>query len=95
MGHATSILTFTAHDAPYGPTWHPIEHRLFSQVERVLRVVMLDSPPTALNAIQRVSTQTGLSVLATILDQVYEIGRKCPRWASRNVTTQATPAELC
>mgnify|MGYP000235057507 CR=1 FL=1 len=66
-----------AHDPPYTSKWHPIEHCLFSQFERGLRGVMLDSPPTALNAIQRVSTQTGLSAVATILNRVYEIGRKC------------------
>ena len=66
-----------AHYPPYTSKWHPIEHRLFSQVERALRGVMLDSPQTALTAIQRVSTQTGLSVVARILDRVYDIGRKC------------------
>ena len=38
---------------------------------------MLDSPQTALKAIQRVSKQTGLPVGAKILDRVYAIGRKC------------------
>ncbi|MFE8032932.1 ISAzo13-like element transposase-related protein [Thiohalocapsa marina] len=38
---------------------------------------MPDSLQTALTAIQRVSTQTGLSVVAKILDQVYDIGRTC------------------
>jgi hypothetical protein len=43
----------------------------------LLRGVMLDGPQTTLTASQRVSTQTGLSVVARILDQVYDIGRKC------------------
>jgi len=46
-------------------------------VERALRGVMLDSLQTALAAIQRVSTQTGLSVVAKSLDQAYDMGRKC------------------
>ncbi len=66
-----------AHYPPYTSKWHPIAHRLFSQVERALRGVMLDSPQTALSAVQRVCTQTGLSVGARILDRVYDIGRKC------------------
>jgi len=66
-----------AHYPPYTSKWHPIEHRLFSQVERALRGVILDSPQTALEAVQRTRTQTGLRVKACILDTVYELGRKC------------------
>lgn len=57
-----------AHYPPYTSKWHPIEHRLFSQVERALRGVMLDTVQTALATLQRVSTQTGLTVMAMVLD---------------------------
>ena len=50
---------------------------MFSHVERALRGVILDSHETALQAIQRTRTQTGLRVKARILDKVYDIGRKC------------------
>jgi hypothetical protein len=50
---------------------------LFSQVERSLRGVILDSSQTALETVQRTRTQTGLRVKACILDTVYELGRKC------------------
>jgi hypothetical protein len=66
-----------AHYPPYTSKWHPIEHRLFSQVERSLRGVILDSPQTALETAHRPRTQTGLRVKACILDTVYELGRKC------------------
>lgn len=66
-----------AHYPPYTSKWHPIEHRLFSHVERSLSGVMLDSPQTALEAVQRTQTQTGLTVKARLLDTVYEVGRKC------------------
>ena len=66
-----------AHYPPYTSKWHPIEHRLFSQVERALQGVILDSPQTALDAVQRTCTRTGLRVKAGILDTVYELGRKC------------------
>jgi len=65
-----------AHYPPYTSKWNPIEHRLFSQVERVWSGVMLDSPETALKTVERTQTQTGLRVIARILDQAYEIGRK-------------------
>jgi len=66
-----------AHYPPYTSKWHPIEHRLFSQVERALHGVILDSSQTALEAIQRTHTTTGLRVTARILDRAYALGRKC------------------
>ncbi len=66
-----------AHDPPDTSKWHPIEHRLFSQVERSLRGQILDTHETALKAVQRTTTDTGLRVSACILDRVYEVGRKC------------------
>jgi hypothetical protein len=66
-----------AHYPPYTSKWHPIEHRLFSQVERSLRGVMLDRYETALETVQRTRTETGLRVTARLLDKVYELGQKC------------------
>jgi hypothetical protein len=63
-----------AHYPPYTSKWHPIEHRLFSQVERSLRGQIHE---TALKAVQRTTTDTGLQVSACLLDRVYEVGRKC------------------
>ncbi len=66
-----------AHYPPYTSKWNPIEHRLFSQVERAWSGVMLDAPETALARVENIQTQTGLRVSARILDKLYEIGRKC------------------
>lgn len=66
-----------AHYPPYTSKWNPIEHRLFSQIERSFRGIMLDSYETALKAVQRTQTCTGLRVFGQILDKVYETGRKC------------------
>ena len=66
-----------AHYPPYTSKWNPIEHRLFSQVERAWSGVMLDSPETALKQVENIRTQTGLRVTACLLDKVYTIGRKC------------------
>ncbi len=59
------------------PNRHPIEHRLFSQVERSLRGQILDTPDTVRPAVQRTTTKTGLRVVAQILDKVYKTGRQC------------------
>ncbi len=66
-----------AHYPPYTSKWHPIEHRLFSHVERALGGVILDSHETALERVQHTRTETGLQVKARILDKVYDVGRKC------------------
>lgn len=66
-----------AHYPPYTSKWNPIEHRLFSQVERAWSGVMLDCPQTALRTVEQTRTQTGLSVTARLLDATYEIGRAC------------------
>jgi hypothetical protein len=66
-----------AHYPPYTSKWHPIEHRLFSQVEGALRGIIPDSIETVRAAIQRTTTQTGLRVKTYILEKVYPLGRKC------------------
>jgi hypothetical protein len=66
-----------AHYPPYTSKWNPIEHRMFSQVERRWRGIVLDSPQTALEAAQRAPTDTGLRITVRILDAVYELGRTC------------------
>jgi hypothetical protein len=66
-----------AHYPPYTSKWNPIEHRLFSQVERAWSGVMLDCPQTALRTVEQTRTQTGLRVTARLLDATYEIGRAC------------------
>jgi hypothetical protein len=61
--------------AHYPPLTHPsstIEHGLFSQVERSLRGITVDSPRTALETVQRTSTTTGLEVTARIFDNAKE-----------------------
>uniref|UniRef100_UPI00047734A8 ISAzo13-like element transposase-related protein n=3 Tax=Lamprocystis purpurea TaxID=61598 RepID=UPI00047734A8 len=56
---------------------NPIEHRLFSQVERTWSGVILDSAETARWTVERTTTDTGLRVTARILDKFYALGRKC------------------
>ena len=65
-----------AHYPPYTSQWHPIEHRLFSQVENALRGIIPDSIETVRDAIERTTTQTGLKVKAYILDKFYPLGRQ-------------------
>lgn len=68
-----------AHYPPYTSKWHPIEHRLFSQIEWALRGLIPNSIETVRDAIERTTTQTGLKVKAYILDKFYPLGRKCSK----------------
>jgi hypothetical protein len=48
-----------AHYPPYTSKWNPIEHRLFSQIERTWSGVMLDSPETARWTVERTVSRAG------------------------------------
>ena len=65
-----------AHYPPYTSKYNPIEHRLFSHLSRVCRGVIFDSVEKVQDLMAQASTQTGLKVFTTIIDAVYETGRK-------------------
>jgi hypothetical protein len=76
--------------------WNPIEHRLFSQISQNWAGIPLRTFETVLNYIRGTTTQTGLTVRASLLEGVYAKGQKvsdkqmqqlhiefaqvCPRW---------------
>jgi len=77
-----------AHYPPYLFKYNPIEHRLFPHVTRVCQgmilhnVQLLQDLLTSLRAkateilIAKTTTRTGLKVFTTILDKLYQTGRK-------------------
>ena len=66
-----------AHYPPYCSKYNPIEHRLFPHVTRACRGVIFRTLETARYYMAKASTQTGLTVTVTMLEKVYETGRKC------------------
>ena len=56
--------------------WNPIEHRLFSQISQNWAGRPLRSFGTLLNYIRGTSTQTGLTVRASLLEGTYVKGQK-------------------
>ncbi|NJM97123.1 MAG: hypothetical protein HC800_08020 [Phormidesmis sp. RL_2_1] len=58
------------------PKYNPIEHRLFPHLSRVCRGVIFDSVERVQDLMAQATTQTGLKVFSTIIDAVYETGRK-------------------
>ena len=65
-----------AHYPPYTSKWNPVEHRVFPHVTRAMQGVILTSHGLVKELIEKATTTTGLIVRASILDKVYEIGRK-------------------
>ena len=65
-----------AHYPPYTSKWNPIEHRVFPHITRTLHGMVLTSHQITKELIERATTKTGLTVVAYILNKVYETKRK-------------------
>jgi hypothetical protein len=65
-----------AHYPPYTSKYNPIEHRLFPHVTRACQGVIFETVKMVEELVGKAKTKTGLKVFATILDGVYETGRK-------------------
>lgn len=65
-----------AHYPPYTSKWNPIEHRVFPHITRALQGVILTSHQLTKELIETTTTTTGLTVVACIINKVYETGRK-------------------
>jgi Rhodopirellula transposase DDE domain len=66
-----------AHDPPYCSKSNPIEHRMFPHVTRACRGVIFRSLETVRYYVSKAETSTGLTVKVSILEKVYQTGRKC------------------
>jgi hypothetical protein len=69
-----------AHYPPYTLKYNPIEHRLFPHLTRACQGVILSSVELVKELMAKATTTTGLEVDVTILDQVYQTGRKVSAW---------------
>lgn len=65
-----------AHFPPYTSKWNPIEHRLFPHITRSLQGIILTSHSLMKELIEKTTTKSGLKVTASIINKVYETGRK-------------------
>jgi hypothetical protein len=66
-----------AHYPPYCSKYNPIEHRLFPHMTRACRGVIFRTLETVRYFMSKAGTTTGLEVEVSILEKVYETGRKC------------------
>ena len=65
-----------AHYPPYTSKYNPIEHRLFPHLTRACQGVIFSSVELVKELMSKATTKTGLEVDVTILNKVYETGRK-------------------
>lgn len=75
-----------AHYPPYTSKYNPIEHRVFCHVTRACQGVVFKSVDLVNELINKAKTSTGLKVFSSILDKVYETGRKCSDAFRNNMT---------
>jgi hypothetical protein len=65
-----------AHYPPYTSKYNPIEHRLFCHVTRACKGVAFNSIEIVNELMSKTSTLKGLKVFSSIMDEVFEKGRK-------------------
>ena len=65
-----------AHYPPYTSKWNPIEHKVFPHITRAMQGMVLSSHQITKELIEMATTKKGLTVVAWILNRVYETKRK-------------------
>lgn len=65
-----------AHYPPYTSKWNPVEHKAFPHITRAMQGVVLTSHQLTKELIETTTTKKGLKVFASILNRIYETGRK-------------------
>jgi hypothetical protein len=76
LANELDIEIRVAHYPPYTSKYNPIEHRLFPHLTRVCQGVIFESVDMVKELMAKAKTQTGLKVFTTVLDKLYETGRK-------------------
>jgi Rhodopirellula transposase DDE domain len=77
LANRLGIEIRVAHYPPYCSKYNPIEHRLFPHMTRACRGVIFHTLETVRHYAAQAATTTGLKVTVSILEKVYETGRKC------------------
>ena len=76
LANETGLEIRIAHYPPYTSKWNPIEHRVFPHVTRSMEGALLQDHEMVKELIEKTTTQTGLKVTVSIIDKVYELGKK-------------------
>jgi hypothetical protein len=76
LANRLGIEIRVAHYPPYCSKYNPIEHRLFPHLTRACRGVIFHTLEIVRYYMAKAETTTGLKVKVSILEKVYETGRK-------------------
>ncbi len=74
-----------AHYPPYTSKYNPIEHRLFPHLTRVCKGVIFDKVDTVKDLMATATTAKGLEVFTTVIDKVYETGKRATKEIKANL----------
>lgn len=74
-----------AHYPPYTSKYNPIEHRLFPHLSRATQGVIFDSVEVVKDLMATATTASGLEVFTTVINKVYETGKKATDELKANI----------
>ena len=77
-----------AHYPPYTSKYNPIEHRLFPHVTRACEGIIFKSMEIVKEAMSGTKTSAGLKIFTSVLDHVFETGRKAADGFRENMKIQ-------
>jgi hypothetical protein len=96
IADALGLIVTVCHYPPGTSKWNPIEHRVFSEITKTWQGCPLRSFDVVLDYLRDTKTQTGLTVQAQLVTQIYATGVKvsdavmktlniqkhevCPQW---------------
>jgi hypothetical protein len=76
LSNELNIEIRITHYPPYTSKYNPIEHKLFPHITRACKGVVFKTFDIANDFIGKASTSKGLKVFSSILDKIFETGRK-------------------
>jgi Rhodopirellula transposase DDE domain len=85
LANELGIEIRVAHYPPYTSKYNPIEHRLFPHLTRVCQGVIFKTVEIVRDLMATATTKKGLKVFTTILDKVYQTGRKVTEEFKQNM----------
>lgn len=77
-----------AHYPPYTSKYNPIEHRLFPHVTRACSGLIFTSVELVSKAMSQAKTHQGLKVFTSVINSVFETGRKVADNFKENMTIE-------
>jgi hypothetical protein len=80
-----NIAIRIAHYPPYTSKYNLIEHRLFPHITRACEGIIFKSIDIVNEVMSKTKTSTGLKVFTSILDKVFETGRKVADDFKKNI----------